>query len=419
MKFIAIAALLLLLLSAPAFALNIGITPAHGESFNTSDASCGRIYAGIESQVTIKNNGNGGVLCWYYTSENPDRIKLTRSCIRKNDQPSYPFALPMPAAGMKTASVNMECYDFLENGNDTCQDDFDYEYAMGNRFSCANANGAGCLGRTLPIRYFNLSCEPISFEIGIGNETLHIYNNQQASVTFNLTNTMKKVITCDQGIGLLGPNQTIYRYLQLTAPPSGSGNFSAAMAFTCTWAGGTWLSKTATANASYEPHPCIDNIIDAQDAVTNARSALAAIENNMTAAKKAKKNTTAAKEELNDAYRLVIEAESLLRNSRIACELGNAAEALRNATLAKQKAGEVISATGSVLQLLYGKLQEGINYFIPEKNQSANETGGNRTIIILDNSTAITATDSDLALIGGVVAAIIGIIILAAAGTRR
>ena len=410
---------LILLVAAPAFALNIDITAARGEIVNISDVSCGSVYADIDSQVTIKNSGNGGVLCWYYTSENPERIKLTRSCIRKSDQPSYSFALRMPAAGQKTTSVNMECYDFLENGNDTCQDGFDYEYALDNKYSCANANGAGCLGHALATRYFNLSCEPVSFELGIGNETLHLYNSQQASATFNVTNTMTKVITCDQGTGLLGPNQTIYRYLQLTAPPDGSGNFSAAMTFTCTWAGGTWLSKTATANASYEPHPCIDNIIDAQDAVTNARSALAAIENNMTAAKKAKINTTEAKEELSDAYRLVIEAESLLRNSRIACELGNAAEALRNATLAKQKAGEVINATGNVLETLYGKLQEGINYFVPGKNQSANGTGGNRTIIILDNSTAITVTDPDLALAAGAVVAIIGVIILAAAGTRR
>ncbi len=418
MKFAAFA--VLLLAAAPAMALNIDIAPAHGESNNISDVSCGGIYNGIESQVTIKNSGNAGALCWYYTSENSERIKLTKTCIRKNDQPSYSFALLMPASGMKAVSVNMECYDFLENGNDTCQDDFDHDYAVNNKFTCANANGAGCLGRTLPQRNFNLSCEPIAFDAGTPNETLQLYNNQTAPVKISLTNTMTKVITCDQGIGLLGPNQTVYRYLQLTAPPNGSGNFSAAMTFTCTWSGGTWLSKSVNASASYGPHPCIDNIIDAQDSITGARSALASAENNMTAAKKAKINTTAAKNELNAAYRTAIDAESALRNARIACELGNVAAALQNATLAKQKAGEAINATGNALELLYGKLQKGLPYFGPtDANDSNNATSGNRTIIIPDNSTAITAADPELALIGGAAAAIIGIIILAAAGTRR
>ncbi|MBI5046601.1 hypothetical protein HZC07_02620 [Candidatus Micrarchaeota archaeon] len=75
-------------------ALTAVFQPPQSSTTNLGFGACGTQAA---LRFTIQNNGQGGVLCWYTTSDNSVPQKLTTSCIRPGStSPSYPAYVTYP-----------------------------------------------------------------------------------------------------------------------------------------------------------------------------------------------------------------------------------------------------------------------------------------------------------------------------------
>ncbi len=293
------------------FAMNVDIDPEGLSQKNISNVDCGSSYSGSSSQFRFTNNGRGGILCWYYTSDDDSKIKLTNACVRPQVSFSYDALLAMPISGNKTVDVRLECFEFLNSTNDTCQDDYNYDDAKANANNCANADGSDCLGNILAARTFGLHCDKLDFGFSPLIPSIDLLGGRSASVPMNLTNKMNFTITCDSPIGNLMPNQSSFAYkLGVTAPSAGFGSTTKAAAVTCTWAGGTSLTKTAEVAINYRPDPCSYDLSVAYDKFIAAGKKLSSISTNASLVSEASLHLSTAENAINDAQYLCTQGQT-------------------------------------------------------------------------------------------------------------
>ena len=385
----------LLAAAAPSFALTVPTIPGNGTIMQIANVQCGQSYVGAASQILITNSGRGGMLCWYYTGDS-GRQKLTGECIDPGNTQAYPATLNMPVSGAKRTDVQLECYDFYDGENDTCQDSSSFSYAQSNRYSCANGDGSGCFGYIIPVIKYNLSCDAVSFDLVLKNDSIALFNGQSALLQYNVTNTMKQILNCDNGIGLLFPNQTVFKGVNVSAPATGTGTFSFPVTVMCIWSGGTSLTKLAEIAVSYQPDACINELGAAEEAAANATGQY------RLAARNLSMNSSSA---FSQAAADVADMNSALAAARSACSAGNRGAARQSIQLTQQKAvqaGQDLAAAGQAQQT-----QQAQNSSQEQPEQIINWTGSNQS-----GNSPLPGLSQEMFLTVGIIVLILAIVLV-------
>jgi len=388
-----------LLSVASVFAISVTITPAGNSHTSVADQSCGQ---NIPAQFTVNDNGNGGVLCWYYTNEDTTKVKLTPTCVRPGTSASNLNAyVRMPSSGSKIVTVQLECFDFWNVISDTCQDSYSYDNALTNKYSCANANGIGCGGNTIAPRYWDLSCAAITFTISPSQGTLNLLNGKSQTVTITVTNTMSSYpINCDQGIGSVsaGGSNTNYK-VTVTAPSTGSGQTTQTATVTCTWQGGTSSTQSTVITVNYQSNPCDAALADARTGISDAQTAISSAQSKIKEANDLGADVTAAQASLNQANSDLLTAQSGLATAQSTCNSGNTATGASQANNAKTSASqaqtEATNALNSAQQAVttFQQKKTDASNKISDANSALDNTGlmANKADNVLQNATALNA----------------------------
>ncbi len=415
----------LLLLALPAFAISVQVTPDSGTLTAIRNVDCGQGYSGDRARISVFNKGKGGVLCWYYTSEDAGRQKLTPKCVDRNNNDSYPATLFMPAAGQRSVDVFLECFEFYDGIKDACSSDYTYDEAVANEYSCANAAGNGCAGSTIAPRHFNLTCDPVRFNLTLPNGTVSLYTGQSAEVRTNLTNDMNETISCDRGIGFLAPYKSSFSYrIPVSAPASGSGSFTAVGSVTCTWVGGTRLTRTAEVTVNYSPDPCLDELADARAAYVRTDSERLSVLKKIEGAEK-QGASGVPRQLLASVYGYLSAAQQAINDAQALCNERNRTDVLLKTAAAK---GALLLAKGQVelasasadaalglhqaINATFNNTQQ-VDQQGSQGNGSAAAAAGNGSVVVI-NATGgpLPGLAQDAFIAFGIAALLLGIIIV-------
>jgi len=407
-------ALAIFVLAFPiANALSIDITPAPGSNKLISNQNCGSTFTGLASQILIKNNGKGGVLCWYYTSQSQSG-KLTPKCIAPADSQSNPVTLNMPLSGEADVNVQLVCYDFFNGTDDTCNDGYSQQQASDNRLTCANADGTDCSGQRIDEIAFNLSCSTLDFGVTPSNDILYLYNGQSYQDKINITNPMNESLYCDHNIGLVPGNSSVFSHsVGITAPLTGSGAYVQTEDITCLWQGGTSATKTAAITVHYKPDPCVGGVADANNALLDAR-------NKLTEARQAIQshgNSDVSQEQqtADSALADISSGQDSLNLAQSTCNAGLAAGVDVNTQAAITKANQALQLADNVINLLTASNSSGqgeaSNSTVTGNQGAGSQGAGGGQGVTEINISGYQSTGLDPMLEAGIVLALIGILI--------
>jgi hypothetical protein len=359
LNFVVFSFVFLFILSTTIFALNIDVVPGPDDNPSIEDVSCG---SDVSTQYTITNTGSGGVLCWYWTSDDSSIRKLTTSCIGESQTKSYDAVISMPTSGTRSTDLQLECYDFWSLSGDKCKDSTEISEARADHYS-GGAEGI------MSVRQYSLSCKAIDFTITPSATILDLLNSESETITITVKNQMTESITCDQGIGSIsaGGSNTNYK-LSITTPSTGSGTKYETASVTCSWSGGTSLTQTSTITVNYQSNPCVATLSNANNAIVDTETEIINANNKITEANNLGADITTAQTKLNEANAKLTTARTESSTAQISCDSGDtingqsqANTAKNSANIATEKATEALNSAQQSITVFKQLTEEASN----------------------------------------------------------
>jgi tetratricopeptide (TPR) repeat protein len=328
-------ALSVLFLVSNSFGLAADVVPLKDSTTRIENKNCGGETA---VSFTFTNTGMGGILCWYWTNENPSRIKLTTSCVRPGATTSFNAHLAMPSSGQKKANIQLECYDFWALiGGDKCVDSYSYSEALANKYSGGAEDQFGP-------RYFDLSCSKMQVTVTPSEGSISLNSGESRDVSISVNNLGDNPIDCTysgDSIGRISSGGTQSFYVNIKAPSSGSGTTSQSVSILCIDAETRQQAeKDATIRVTYSPNPCFAKI-DAATSSYNTASTEIAGANSAIQGSDSRCEGTDKSEPMgykNQAESVLLDAKGQLEKARSACSNGDSGNAISAAEDAKNKA---------------------------------------------------------------------------------
>lgn len=351
----------LFLLPIQAYALSVDVNPVQDSTTSIENQDCGEVTS---TEYTITNNGWGGVLCWYWTSDDPTIHKLTTSCIGVDETETYDAYINMPLSGSKTLDLQLECYDFwdLIHG-DECIDSTTISEARNDHYT-GGAEGV------MAERHYSLNCEQLQFSVVPSKSIVSLFSGESKTVDIIVTNQMtSSSITCDHGIGSISPDGSNNNYkITITAPSTGSGTSTQTATVTCTWSGGTSSTKEAIITVNYQPDPCISALNNAASAINDAQSSISGAQSKINEASNLGAEVTDAQSYLNNANSYLSTAQTSYSSAQSSCNSGDRTNGVSQANSAQSSATQAKSSATQALN----EAQQTIQRLSQEKIDASN-----------------------------------------------
>jgi len=348
----------LLFFSGFASSLAVDVVPVPDSHTSITDTDCGKE---TPVEFTITNNGGGGVLCWYWTSQNTQRRKLTSHCVDPHSVDSSDADIKMPTSGQKAVTLQLECYDFYSLfGGDECVDSYSYSQALQNEYSGGAEEAFG-------IRHFDLSCSKLSIDATASESSISLYNNEEREVSIHVSNNGDNTIQCSyegESKGQILPSGSTSFYVTVKAPSTSQGTTSRSISVRCSDSvTGQETSDVATISISYQPNPCD---AAAESATNTYNTATNKIKEANSAIQKADSrcsgtDTTTATGHKNQADSYLSSSQTSLSSARTSCSAGDTNNAMTQANDAENNADRAVNSATQAINAVEQAVQDCIS----------------------------------------------------------
>jgi len=389
--------ILLLIFARPIFAYSGDTTANPTTGTSIVNQNCLSTYP---IQITAKNYGSCGVLCWYKTEKTPDWIKGTQSCIPPwSGQITFNANIEMlPSGGSETRTLNIECHDF-------CKDLFADNCNPNNQYSTTYYSKLNWQFS------YNLRCDKPSFSLSSAPSSLSLYCGKSGNINVNIKNSGTNPISCSfltncpscslaTNTGTLPANSELPLVITVTAPSqctASTNNY--VLTATCSDTSSQVQSaQSASFSISFTPNPCDSALSDARSAISDAQNAITNAQSKIREANNIGADITSSQASLNQANSQLSTAQTSLSTAQGSCNTGDTTNGVNQANSAKNSADQSKQYATTALN----GAQQSITEFTKKKTEASNKISDansaiDNTVIminkagdILDNATALS-----------------------------
>ncbi|MDO8553747.1 MAG: hypothetical protein Q7S22_02985 [Candidatus Micrarchaeota archaeon] len=399
-KFFSIFVILIGLLST-VNAVSLVIQPTQGSTSNLGYGACG---SQANLPFTITNNGYGGALCWYTTSQNPTPQKLTPNCITHGSTSYSNALLTYPSnSGTQSVTVQLDCFDFYDVlfGSNTCVNSYTYEQARTNKYS----EGKQDTNPAISPRYASVSCSVLQFSVTPASQTVTLYTGQSQSLSFTVNNPTSGSLVCtyagDAGSGSLGtilPSSSQSFSVTIQAPNTAAPQTKSGQV-TCLDSYNQHATQPFTVSATVIQNPAKTAIDSATNSINSAISAINSANSLVSSQTSSCIDTTSAQNLITQAQSQLSSAQTSLQNAESTYQNApydpsTAQTAVNQANDAQSKSEQAknfATQASTQLQTLLSQLEQ--------KKQTASSAIHDANNTIQDTIRSISTTDSDITVV--------------------
>lgn len=390
---------LFLLMIPNIWAITLTIDPAMNSTTTISPSNCPNAASSLP--FTITNNGDFGVLCWYYTNENGTRVSLNTSCLGKNQTGQFNTSFTTPTSGAKTTTFYLECFDFRKDiwsWSDGCTNGTSYSQAKTSMFSCGSPDAVGCsggYGMNIAPRYATMTCTPVSITVTASPSTLNLVSGTSGNSIVKVKNNGSNSITCEyskdggSSYSNLGPvpgnGQENSTTVTLTATGAAGASIPNTISVRCTDSvNGLLGTGQATITVVLQADTAKTAIENATNLINEAKTAASNTQNKIQEATNVGADITTAENTLTQAQSYTTTAETKLSNAQSSYNSGDRTTAETQANAA----GTDAQTAKTLATNAYNEANTAISNVSKEQQDAAN--------LIDQAKSAIAAADAEV-----------------------